>query len=150
MKFPLLMTSVLALGLSACATDSGYADRGYARYNDDGYARRCEDCGVVERIEPAGSARTSGKGAVAGAVIGGVLGNQVGSGDGRKAATVAGAVIGGIAGNNIERNRNDGYDAYDILVSMDDGRSRWLTQRELRGVREGSRVVVRSGRVYPR
>ena len=47
---------------------------------------------------------------VLGALIGGALGNQVGKGDGRKAATIAGAVIGGAIANN----RADGrpYDEY--------------------------------------
>ncbi len=157
MKFSILLPILLAFGLSACATSGGYGDRGYARYDDArgqdyGYGQRCRDCGVVRQIERNGArgGRTSGGGAVAGAIIGGVVGNQVGSGDGRRAATVAGAVIGGIAGNNIERNNSRRYDSFDILVEFDNGSARWITQRELRGVREGSRVELRSGRVYLR
>ena len=42
------------------------------------------------------------------------LGNQVGSGDGRKAATIAGAVIGGaVASKHNQRDDYDGYDYYD-------------------------------------
>ena len=42
--------------------------------------------------------------AILGALIGGALGNQVGKGDGRKAATIVGAVAGGsIAANNARR-----------------------------------------------
>ena len=48
-------------------------------------------------------------GTVLGAIVGGALGNQVGKGDGRKAATVAGAVAGGAIGHNIAKNSNDGY-----------------------------------------
>ena len=47
-------------------------------------------------------------GTVIGAIVGGALGNQVGKGDGRKAATVAGALIGGAIGNNAAR-RDDRY-----------------------------------------
>ncbi len=47
-------------------------------------------------------------GTVIGAIVGGALGNQVGKGDGRKAATVAGAVIGGAVGNKQAR-RDDRY-----------------------------------------
>lgn len=48
-------------------------------------------------------------GTVLGAIIGGALGNQVGKGDGRKAATVAGAVIGGAIGRDIDkRNGSEG------------------------------------------
>ena len=43
-----------------------------------------------------------------GAIVGGALGNQVGKGDGRKAATVAGALIGGAIGNDSAR-RDDRY-----------------------------------------
>ncbi len=43
-------------------------------------------------------------GTVAGAVVGGALGNQVGRGDGRKAATVAGAVLGGVIGRRVDRS----------------------------------------------
>ena len=43
-------------------------------------------------------------GTIVGAIVGGALGNQVGKGDGRKAATVAGAVIGGAIGRNIDKN----------------------------------------------
>jgi uncharacterized protein YcfJ len=60
-------------------------------YGDDPYAARYDD----------GAAGT-----VLGALVGGALGNQVGGGDGRRAATVAGAVIGGVIGNNIDRGRN--------------------------------------------
>ena len=50
-------------------------------------------------------------GTILGALIGGALGNQVGKGDGRKAATIGGAVIGGAIGNKVARN-NDQYDQY--------------------------------------
>jgi uncharacterized protein YcfJ len=43
-------------------------------------------------------------GALLGAIVGGALGNQVGKGDGRKAATIAGAVIGGMAGHDMDIN----------------------------------------------
>ena len=47
-------------------------------------------------------------GTVAGAVIGGLLGNQVGKGNGKKAATAAGAVAGGLIGNKVDRNHVGG------------------------------------------
>jgi len=147
MKTTLLAAAVMALGLTGCATGNGYS-RGYdspSRYSPH-YAARCNTCGVVERIDVAsrGTAGTSGAGAVAGAIIGGVLGSQVGSGDGRKAATVAGAVAGGVAGNRIERNSRDS-EVFHIQVRMDDGRRVVVEQRNLAGVREGSRVQVSAG-----
>jgi outer membrane lipoprotein SlyB len=152
---PLLLAGLASL--TACAAPgnyygerdhraNGYADSRYPdRYADRGPVR-CERCGVVDRIEVnAGDRHTSGGGAVVGALVGGLLGNQVGKGDGRKAATVAGAVAGGFAGNSIERNsRAD--ERYEIYVRLDDGRRLVLTQRNLDGIREGSRVVVNNDR----
>ena len=60
---------------------------------------RCE--GGVEYRD---SSRTTNA-TVIGAIVGAALGNQVGKGDGRKAATVAGAVVGGAIGNNTARAR---------------------------------------------
>lgn len=147
MKLSFLATSVLALGLTACASGGsyGYRDGGYR----DGYSYgRCGNCGVVERIDVAryGDGRTTGAGAVAGALVGAAVGNQIGSGDGRRAATVAGAVAGGVAGNRIERDRAE-RDVYAIQVRMDDGRRVTVEQRSLDGVREGARVSVRNGGV---
>ena len=65
----------------------------------------CEDVVVQERLpERDGNAG----GTVAGAVIGGLLGNQVGGGNGKKAATAAGAVVGGVIGNKVDKNHVGG------------------------------------------
>ena len=149
MSIRLLTTVLLTLTLAACATDSGYRDdsrygyREQAPLGDD--VARCNRCGTVDRIERyAGDVRTSGAGAVTGAIVGGAIGNQVGSGDGRKAATVAGAVVGGIAGNEIERDAR--ASTYDLYISMDDGRRVVVSQRDLNGIGEGSRVEIIGGR----
>ena len=65
----------------------------------------CEDVVVEERL-PERDGNTGGT--VAGAVIGGLLGNQVGKGNGKKAATAAGAVAGGLIGNKVDRNHVGG------------------------------------------
>lgn len=65
----------------------------------------CEDVVVQERL-PERDGNTGGT--VAGAVIGGLLGNQVGKGNGRKAATAAGAVAGGMIGNKVDKNHVGG------------------------------------------
>jgi len=58
--------------------------------------RECYD----DRVTHHEDTRGNNTGAtVLGAIIGGALGNQVGKGDGRKAATIAGAVVGGAIGN---------------------------------------------------
>ena len=144
MNFRIVSVALLALGLSACSTSGNGYNNGYS---SSGYrsSSNCYDCGVVQRIDSyTGERRTTGGGAVAGAVIGGVLGSQVGSGDGKKAATIAGAVAGGLAGNAIEKNMNQNW--HDVTVRMNDGRQVVVTQNQLNGVREGSRVVIRNGR----
>lgn len=142
-----LTTVLVALTLTACATDSSYRDRYGARdyYQDEYRVASCSRCGIVDRIEGySGDVSTSGAGAVTGAIVGGALGNQIGSGDGRRAATIAGAVAGGIAGNAIERESRER--TYDLYISMDDGRRVVVTQRDLDGIREGSRVEILGGR----
>lgn len=144
----IVMGAALALGFgNASAYNDDYSRTRYHNDRDWEQHDRCNYCGRVERIEYARGRRTSGGGAVAGAIIGGALGNQVGHGDGRRAATVAGAVLGGIAGNKVERRSSQRRNVYDILVNLDRGRSVWVTQYELRGIREGSRVELRNGRV---
>jgi uncharacterized protein YcfJ len=44
-----------------------------------------------------------------GGIIGAAVGNQIGRGDGRRAATAAGAVIGAAIGNNQAQRRVSGY-----------------------------------------
>lgn len=132
----ILFVSALAMILSACASGP---QRSYGA--PGGYAY-CQQCGVVERIEGVhGERRASGGGAVAGAIVGGVLGNQVGGGSGRRAATAAGAIAGGVAGHQIEREVSAAA-TYDVFIRMDDGRRIVVNQRDLRGIREGSRVQV--------
>jgi len=166
MNTRILVLAVVVLGLSACVApgpryQGGYDDRGYAGsgqayagdyrdgdYRSGGYRNfsSCANCGVVQRIEGYADDRrsSSGGGAIAGAVIGGILGNQVGSGSGRTAATVAGAIGGGIVGHNIESNMN--HASYDITIRLNSRRTVVVTQNRIDGMREGSRVIVQSGR----
>ena len=65
----------------------------------------CHEANVDRRYDTRGN---NGAGTIIGAIVGGALGNQVGKGDGRKAATVAGALIGGAIGNDQAR-RDDRY-----------------------------------------
>ncbi|MEH6419045.1 glycine zipper 2TM domain-containing protein [Pseudomonas sp. CGJS7] len=65
----------------------------------------CNDVVVQERL-PERDGNVGGT--VAGAVIGGLLGNQIGGGNGKKAATAAGAVAGGFIGNRVDRNHVGG------------------------------------------
>ncbi|MEZ5465470.1 MAG: glycine zipper 2TM domain-containing protein [Lysobacteraceae bacterium] len=144
-RINLLIAVLLSVMLGACAS-SGYGYRDSSYRGGYGYQGVCSSCGTVERVEVAryGDGRSSGAGAVAGAIIGGVLGNQVGKGDGRKAATVAGAVAGGVVGNKIEKDRNERA-TYAIYVRMDDGRRLVFEQKGLNGIHSGDRVRA-SGR----
>lgn len=105
--------------------------------------------GTVDSIQVARVASgSSGAGAVAGGVVGALLGNQVGSGSGRSAATVAGAVGGALVGNEVEKNRAQGRDAYQIGIRLDNGDYRVFTQDSVQDLRIGNRVRVLDGRVY--
>jgi len=159
----LAMAAVMSAGLAlgGCATspygNGGNYNRGYQGQSGYGYGDRnvgCQACGVVQEVQQVyldGSSGNGGTlGAIIGAVAGGVLGNQVGKGDGRKAATVAGAVAGGVVGNQIGK-RNDGSDvAWRIVVRLDNGQYATVTQRENPGVRSGDYVEVRGDHVYAR
>ena len=88
----------------------------------------CANCGevvAVNVVEVAG--KGSGVGVVAGGVVGGLVGNQVGNGTGRDLATLAGVVGGAFAGNAIEKNAKK-TKRYDIVVRMEDGSERTLSQ----------------------
>jgi len=61
-----------------------------------------EEC-YEQPVEVVERGRGGSGGAVLGAIIGGALGNQVGKGDGRRAATIAGAVVGGAIGHEQDR-----------------------------------------------
>jgi uncharacterized protein YcfJ len=70
------------------------------RYEDVSYA---ESTGGGPRRGSAGSM-------ILGGIIGAAIGNQIGSGDGRRAATVAGAVIGSAVGHDVADRRNGRYE----------------------------------------
>lgn len=105
--------------------------------------------GTIESIQVVRvDSNTSGVGAVAGGLIGALAGNQVGSGSGRAAATAAGAIGGAVVGNNVERNRSQAHDAYQITVRMDNGDYRTINQDSVYDLRAGNRVRLVDGRVY--
>ena len=63
----------------------------------------CRDVRVTKYVQDRGNDTT---GTVVGALVGGALGNQVGGGNGRKAATAAGLIGGGLIGRRIDENNN--------------------------------------------
>jgi len=107
----------------------------------------CSNCGVVESVRsvehrPQGS----GVGAAGGAILGGLLGNQVGSGHGRQIATVAGAVGGAVAGNQIEGNMKTTH-TWNVVVRMDNGGKRTISQSSQPAWRSGDAVRVVKGQL---
>jgi len=73
-------------------------------YDNEGNVAMEQQC---DGYRPAPKDTTGGT--VLGAIIGGALGNQVGKGDGRKAATIGGAVVGGAIGHDIAKNSDPQY-----------------------------------------
>lgn len=137
------------IALAGCATTSPGYSSGPPMSSSSG---TCYDCGTVSRIESVGGEPRSG---VTGAVIGGLVGAAAGhtiaddSSKGRQnTATVVGAAAGAATGAAIQRNMNS--TAYNVYIRMDDGRQTMVSQSDLGGVREGSRVRVYNGRVWVR
>jgi uncharacterized protein YcfJ len=106
----------------------------------------CRSCGTVESVKQVQrSAQVSGMagtpvtpGMAIGGVVGALVGNQVGSGNGRAAATVVGAAGGAYAGHAIEKKR--AYTAYVMRIRMNDGSTRTVEQRT--ALARGAHVVV--------
>lgn len=105
----------------------------------------CNNCGVIEAIHEVNTrASGSGVGAAGGAVVGGLLGNQVGGGHGKQVATVLGAIGGAVAGNQIEGNVR-ATRSYNIVVRLDNGKTRTVHQSAAPGWRQGDRVRIVNG-----
>jgi outer membrane lipoprotein SlyB len=154
-----LLTSTLLLSaaalLTGCASNGGYYSDGYGSYDSryqgsqPQYGREyCANCGTVVGIERVAVRNNqAGGGTLLGAIVGGALGNQVGKGDGRKAATIAGAVIGGAIGHEAEKDGRPTRRGFEISVRMQDGRVARFLQPDPFGLRQGDRVVIVNGQV---
>ncbi|MFC5498527.1 glycine zipper 2TM domain-containing protein [Caenimonas terrae] len=135
-----------ALALAALAAAAPLAAHAQAR--NGAAASDCRNCGTVEAVNPVQRAgRANGiagtpvtPGMAIGGVVGGILGNQVGSGNGRTAATVVGAAGGAYAGHAIENSQNR-YTAYVMHIRMNDGTRRTVEQRT--ALPRGAKVIVR-------
>ncbi len=104
--------------------------------------------GQISSIEPiTQTPQTSGAGAVVGGVLGAVVGNQIGSGNGRAAATVLGGVGGAVLGNKVEKSRSSTVVGYRVHVQLDNGSTRSFERRDIGGLEVGSRVRVDGGRL---
>lgn len=148
----LVAVGALALAAMSFSIPAAAQYREGSRHHDqDRQEQVCNYCGTVRSISRinTNSGRKNNTGAIiVGALIGGAVGNQVGDGDGQRAATVVGAVAGGAIANNATKNKNR-RTIYRISVRMDNGRVYNFDQGSSNGMRSGSRVEVHDGRVYP-
>jgi uncharacterized protein YcfJ len=129
----LMASGLLLAGQAALAGDHGH-HYGHTKWRDRpasdyAYARVVDVDPIVNRVrvstprrecwtetryeevsytERTGPRRGSAGQMILGGIIGAAIGNQIGSGDGRRAATVAGAVIGSAIGHDVGDRRNGG------------------------------------------
>lgn len=109
--------------------------------------------GIVVAIEvsddPHASFTQSHAGASIGAALGGAVAYQAArNSDSRFAASALGTTLGGLVGNRIDRSRRGGT-TYNIVVTLDSGRTVAITDRKPR-VRVGDSVYMIGGnRVVP-
>ncbi|MDL9998862.1 glycine zipper 2TM domain-containing protein [Variovorax sp. J22P240] len=102
----------------------------------------------VIRSQTAGTPTTGG-GAIAGGLLGGVLGNQIGSGNGRTAATALGVVGGALLGNSVEANRSGprAYESFRVSIQTDNGGYRAFDVPTPGDLRIGDRVRIDNGQI---
>lgn len=142
-----IVCSVSALALATACSSS--PPRNERTFDGGNVVSSATQYGNVSNIEiVAGSARTSGGGAVLGAVVGAVIGNQIGSGSGRAAATGVGAIGGAIVGNNLEgRNKREG-EVYRVTVRLDNGRTGQFDYDRIDDLRVGDRIKIEDGQLH--
>jgi outer membrane lipoprotein SlyB len=150
-RHPVLAATLLSMGLAlgAATIGSAVAHNNTPARSATANAPRTS-VGAITHIERIVSRdKPSGAGLVIGGVVGAALGNQVGGGDGRKAATVLGAVGGAAAGNEIEKRRSEHVSGYRVDVRFDSGETRSYTRTNVSGLRTGQRVKVVNGELRP-
>ena len=136
------------LTLGACGTTDTRQGNTTTQATYPAASNQYAQYGIVQSMQMVRQEPNNGIGAgtIVGAVVGGVLGNQVGKGDGNKAATVLGAAGGAYAGHQIEKNnRAQAADAVQLVVRLNDGSRVTVTQDAATDVRVGDRVVVANG-----
>jgi len=110
-KFLAASSTVVALMLSGCATNSG------PEYDGNSYQEiKSYEVGRVESVRPV-VISDNGTGTFVGAIVGSVLGSLVGEGRGSVLATLAGGLGGAYAGNQVNK-----ANASELSVRLDDGR----------------------------
>ncbi len=142
---PLVKIAAVAIIISAVVGVGAMTGMIPSAHSSKDIAKSCTDCGVIDSIKVV---EEKGEGTGAGAIIGGIagaaVGSQIGKGDGRRLATIAGVAGGAIAGNEIEKNSKKSAH-YKIIVRMNNGGIRTLSQQSDPGFRSGDSVRVVNG-----
>jgi outer membrane lipoprotein SlyB len=150
-RHPVLAATLLSMGLALSAAPIGSAvahSKTPAQVASSSAPR--STAGTITHIERiVARDKPSGAGLVIGGVVGAAVGNQIGGGDGRKAATVLGAVGGAAAGNEIEKRRSEHVSGYRVVVRFDSGETRSFTRSNLNGLRTGQRIRLAGGELRP-
>lgn len=138
----LVATSLLMAAGCGTSPNTAYSDSSnYVTSSERGVAY-----GTIRRVDLVQQEQSgTGAGALIGGVAGAVLGNQVGSGNGRTAATVLGAVGGAAVGNEIERRRAPAGTVYQYTVQLDRGDYKTFNFAADQGYQTGQRVVLVDG-----
>jgi outer membrane lipoprotein SlyB len=133
--FNALLGAVLALTLSACATDPAGGSPGEMQIR----------AGKIEQITPTmmQTNHDSGVGAILGGVGGLALGSLIGKGTGRDVAMLAGAIGGAFAGNAVEKKKYDQpQQAQQIIVRANSGVLVSITQPINPQLNTGMKVYI--------
>ncbi|MEJ8855502.1 glycine zipper 2TM domain-containing protein [Variovorax robiniae] len=161
-KLPRILSvtaSVLAVAtLTACVAPAPYTTSRYpyqpqAVYPAQPAPYAYTEYGRIANIEVLRTERpgtgTGGAGAVAGGVVGGVLGHQIGSGNGRTAATALGVIGGALLGNSIEAQNNGPrvYESYRVSIQTENGGYRAFDVPNPGDLRIGDRVRIDNGQI---
>ena len=110
-------------------------------------ARVCNNCAVVESVNPIEVKGDGGYlGTIGGGVVGALLGSQVGGGRGKTAAEIAGALGGAYAGRTIEGNVNKVVH-YETVVRLQNGATQTITTAGNPGLAVGEKVRVTDGQM---
>ena len=118
------------------------------RHDQQVAAAACQDCGVVESVNPVKvQGQVNGVGALAGGATGALVGNRIAGGNNRTLGGVVGAVGGGLIGNAIEKHKRE-TTVYDVGVRMQDGSLR--TVRESTSPAIGEKVRVEADGLHDR
>ena len=131
-----LLASVIALGLGACASPGG---------GGGGPPEAQIRTGVIEQITltEVKSNHDQGVGAIVGGLAGAGLGSLIGGGTGRDVAIAAGAIIGAVGGNIAQQRYFDKpQPAQQIFVRLSSGVIVTVTQPVNPNLRQGQRVYV--------